>query len=610
MFDGSRQKRGLVDSARGREPKGRSAPVPRRFPWLHVLLVLLLLGAGASSCFGQNAEDVRRQLESLVDDGHYAEALELGRRSLDRVAGSPDLAVVVARMGLEAGDVGLAGRALRAAFSRPVSDSDLLLLAADFEVRLGEIPAAQDLLERVCRRDPASGEARYRLAKVLFTRGWDAEALDRAAEAVSLSPASAEFRQLYASILTNAGRAGEALDQLENAWRLTPKDGRLLLQLADQERLAGRLSRAVEYLDLAVRSDPENPLFYRELARVERALGRHDDARMNLAEAESLDRSFAALSRSLSFAEKGELNEAVALLEPEYAGNRDFVTGGLTLADLLQRSGRDDDALEIYETILEQHPDCRQAREAAARVLLRCDRQAEAIEILHAEEGRPTAVEELLRARKEEGEGDLLQALDSLRRVEKRYPLDPTVKREVSRILNDLGRPREALASLERAYRLSPDDPRIEQDARRIRLEYAVGLENKLDWSAAQRIVETLVREQRDSLYLFHLAYCLQNQGQLASATELYREGLRQDPASEWANVNLAYCLYSSGSYAEAAAVWERLLGTARRPPYLYGLGLSRLYESRIPEGRRLIAEAAAGGYVPALDWLRRAGRR
>ena len=90
-------------------------------------------------------------------------------------------------------------------------------------------------------------------------------------------------------------------------------------------------------------------------------------------------------------------------------------------------------------------------------------------------------------------------------------------------------------------------------------------------------------------------------------AVALYRQGLAQDPESEWANVNLAFCLFSNGSFDEAASVWERLIGKSRKPQYVYSLGLNRIQQSRPSEGRNLIAEAAASGYPPAMQWMDRA---
>ncbi len=604
----------MTDSARGPKPSNDpTPPTPTRgvirLRSSRLCAALLLFGALTIVCLGQSVDDVRHQIESLADDGFYVQALELSRRSLDLSSQSPEFAVTVARIALKAGDLDLAGRVIGSSSIYRTSDLDLLVVASELEVRLGDLARAGELLERVCGMRPSDGEAQYRLAKVLFAAGNDGKAARRAQRAVELSPASSKYRRFYASLLAKAGRSRESLEQLEAALRLKPDDGRLLLELADQERLSGRLSRAVEYLEMAVESDPENPLFYRELAKVERALGRVEDARVSAASADSLEAAFETLSRSLILAGKGRLDQAIERLEPTVSQHHEFLTGSLTLAGLLQKSGRNQEALKLYERVLERFPACRIAREESAWLLVLQGRQEDALATLHSGSDGESPNEDLLRARKRESEGDWEQALDDLRRVERRYPLDPVLKQEVSRILNEAGRPREALANLERAYALSPGNPEIEREARRIRFEYALSRERQKGWAAAQRVLETLVRERKDSLYLFHLAYCLQNQGQYRKAAALYRQGLGQDAESEWANVNLAFCLYSDGVYDEAASVWVRLIRSTRKPQYLYGLGLSRLHQSRSSEGMDLIAEAASSGYPPAVRWMHRAGR-
>ena len=602
----------MIDSARGSGPTARAIRLPQatgtfRRRWTLLLAVLLAVTIVPSVSFGQSAEEVRHQIESLAEDGFYVQALEIGRQSLGLISQDPDLAVTVARIALKAGDLDLAGRVIRSSPVYRVSDPDLLIAAAELEVRLGDLRTAQGLLERACSIRPSDGEAHYRLARVLFAEGSDQESMEQALRAVELNPSSVACRHFYASLLATAGRNRESLEQLRAAWRLKPDDGRLLLELADQERLAGRLGRAVEYLELAVESDPENPLFRRELAKVERSLGRTHDARTNAAAADCLEAAFQTLSRSLSLAGAGQLDRAIEVLEPAVSGNREFLTGELALAGFLQKSGRNQEALELYERVLERFPGCRIAREESAWLLVLQGRQEDALRILHPVDDGKSPNAGLLSARKSEEEGDWERALDDLRQVERRYPLDPALKQEVSRVLNEAGRPREALAVLERAYALSPGNPKIQQEARRIRFEYALDQEKQQKWAVAQRVLETLVKERTDSLYLFHLAYCLQNQMHFREAVALYRQGLAQDPESEWANVNLAFCLFSNGSFDEAASVWERLIGKSRKPQYVYSLGLNRIQQSRPSEGRNLIAEAAASGYPPAMQWMDRA---
>lgn len=585
---------------------GRAA----RRPLTPFVSALVLLGLVGAISLAQDIGALSQQIDSLVQDGLYAEALEIGRRNIALASRNPELAVTIASTALGAGDLELASRAFRSAAAAEISNPALLIIGAELAMRLGDPEEARTLLRRVCQLEPDNGEAQYRLAAVLFAQGQDTEAMQRAARAVELNPKSPVYRHFYASILEGMGRRDEARNQLQEALRLAPHEGRLLLQLADQERVAGRPARAVEYLELAVESDPENPLFLRELSKVERILGRPDEAREHLSASEALDAAFLALGRSLALARAEGPEQAIAVLEPIVSSNPGFTTGALTLAGLLQKLGRDQEALDLYARVLKQRPDCRTARQESAWLHFLHGRLDQALSVLHSGDETLSAGENLLRARRNENAGNWEQALADLRRVEQRYPLDPILMQEVSRVLNEAGRPREALVYLERAYSLSPGNPDIEAEARRIRFEYAVGLEKQEDWTGAQRVFESLVQERRDSLYLFHLAYCLQRQAHLDSAVEHYREGLTLDPASEWARTNLAVCLFTGGDYDQAAVVWEALLQDARKPEYLYSLGLSRLRQLKSGEGWKLIAEAARRDYEPAVRMMHLVRRR
>src|SRR5690606_2742226 len=77
-----------------------------------------------------------------------------------------------------------------------------------------DFTTAHTLAERVLAEDPASGDARAQLARVLAAQGNAVDAIAYAQEAAALDPESQRFA--YADTLLRLDRVDEARQELEN----------------------------------------------------------------------------------------------------------------------------------------------------------------------------------------------------------------------------------------------------------------------------------------------------------------------------------------------------------------------------------------------------------
>lgn len=567
-------------------------------PW-HLLICLIGFFSAGSAVTAQSVSDFQQQISRLIDDGFYGEALALGRRSLDLFEDEPSLIVAVAALAVRVGDTAYAADLVKDALEKGVGDPQLLSIVAELKLRMRQPELATQLLRQLVQLHPGNADNRFRLAESHFLSGRPLEAIEEARRAVELQPENAHFRRRLALYLEIAGNYDEAFDHLKASQKLSPSDPRILLRLADREKSKNRLGRALEYLELARDADPENPLFWWELSKLYRLLEMPESSEAASLMAQQLENAFENLRQSIRLVRSGKESEGIVLLERTVEELPQFLTGAEFLADLYQKTGKTQEAGQIYDQILKADPARIRARRESAWIRLRSGELVGALNILAASpELKVDSI--LLEAYRRQLNSDWMGAFELFKEVEKEYPLDESLLRQLSASLNSAGRPREALNYLQKAYSVRPGDPQIEDAARRIRFEHALKLEKAGKCSEARSILEGLLNEEGRSAYFFHLGYCLQQLNQHSSAVSQFQRGLRLEPEADWVRINLALSLYYLGRYPEATEQWETLVGRKRKPEYVYNLGLSLIRQWQVETGWNLVEEAARNGYEPA----------
>jgi Flp pilus assembly protein TadD len=192
----------------------------------------------------------------------------------------------------------------------------------------------------------ASGDAKEHLAagKMLLSSGRINEAISELSMAASLDPRLGEAQSLLGVAYDRKGMHDRAKDAYEHAIKADPEDAQTLNNLGFSLYQNGNYRAAVDKLKKAARLAPTDQRILNNLALAQCRLGKYDDAYKNFARA------------------GGEL------------------TGRLNTAVILERMGRDDEAIKQYEAARKVQPNSVVALQRLAELYRRNGRASEAQE--------------------------------------------------------------------------------------------------------------------------------------------------------------------------------------------------------------------------------------
>lgn len=607
-------------------------------PRPHFVLALLIL---SGSLCAQSADEYSRQAAEMARNKESLAAAALLEKALQAHPNDVALLLQLAELWIELGHYRQAELLLDRALGLKPGDGQLIKRKAEARLLEGDFQGAEGLLLQTLKISGEDAEVRQSLARICLIENRLEEALEQARRAVQIDPSNPLLRRFLAGVLDLADRRDEAFHELKAAVRLAPQDASLLFQMGLRSRQQGNLGQALEFMEMALQVDGENPLYHKELASLCALLDENECAIRHANLARKLLRAFEDYIRAVEIAAQGRQSEAIHFLEEAVRPVPQFVSGRLYLAGLYQKRGEDERALEIYRQILEQDPLQESAREQSAWLNLRHGSLSEAIDLLR---GSASPNQGFFEGYKKLMEEDWAGALQQFRSLERQHPLNPQLLQLISYALNAQGEKQQALEYLEKARRLNRNDPGIDQQERAIRFQSGMDAFQERRWSEAAKVFEALAGEESPQAeYFFNAAYALQQLGKLDEAIGHYRTGLRMQPGSSWARLNLATCLYLRMRYQESSQEWERLLREEKSadaylqlgmcyshlnrsaeaesafhqalkmgletPQLLYNLGLTRFRMGRQQDGLALIRKAARSGYPPAVRFMRLAKR-
>jgi Flp pilus assembly protein TadD len=190
----------------------------------------------------------------------------------------------------------------------------------------------------------ASGDAKEHLAqgKMLLSSGRVNEAITELSIAASLDPRLSEAHSLLGVAYDRKGMHDRAADAYDRAIKADPEDAQTLNNLGFSLYQNGNYRAAVDKLKKAARLAPTDQRILNNLALAQCRLGKYDDAYKNFARA------------------GGEL------------------TGRLNTAVILERMGRDDEAIKQYEAARKVQPNSAVALQRLADLYRRNGRASEA----------------------------------------------------------------------------------------------------------------------------------------------------------------------------------------------------------------------------------------
>ena len=145
----------------------------------------------------------------------------------------------------------------------------------------GNLDRAEEQLDRVLEKEPASYRAYYWKAMVAKARGRYNEAFDLISKSIEFNPSlPLSFAQL-GDILTKLGRPTEGLDHILYAIRVSPKDvstGFFYLFAGKAELELHHEAAAAEWFRRAIAIQPGNPTSYKYLAATYALIGNKAEA--------------------------------------------------------------------------------------------------------------------------------------------------------------------------------------------------------------------------------------------------------------------------------------------------------------------------------------------
>ncbi|MFQ5740144.1 MAG: tetratricopeptide repeat protein [Acidobacteriota bacterium] len=615
---------------------------PRRFT-IALLSCFSILVSAVGSLPAQQIDKYVRQASKLVERYQLDDALSLLEIGLRQYPDAPELLLQMGSLLVHVGQAERGEGLLQRALAIEPFNPEILRTSAQAKLRQGRLASAIELFRKSLWHGSGDAESHHLLAYSLFLQGDEEKALDHARRSVRIEPLSAPYRDLYSLLLDLHGDQKESDRQLRMAHRLEPNDAHILYRLSRRQRREKRLGQALEYAELASNLDPENPLYFRELGDLYKQMGETQLAREAMVRSHALEESFQKYLSALQLSGQGRIDEAIRILEATVSQQPSFITGMMQLAYLYQKQEKPDQALGVYRRVLELNPSLTAAREQGAWIQARKGSLKQALELLRDSRDR-SINESILQGYQLLVRKDWSGALKHLRQVESENPLTPGILGLLAYCLSQLGESEEALRYLATAERLQPGDTRIRAQISEVKLDQALQFQAKRQWARALEIYQVLVRSDgRKPVYLFNMAYCQQQIGELSQAVAHYRAGLALDSQADWARINLASCLYRSSRFEEAAAEWGILLGRTqtpesylqlglcysqlhrdaeaevvfekamvlgdRSPQVVYNLGITRLRLMKQEEAWALIRRAALLGYQPARKLLQQARR-
>lgn len=562
---------------------------------MHCLARLVILLMSLTFSAGQTVGEYKQQASQLVRHYKWEEAVQLLKAGIDRYPNQPALLIRLGTLLVRSGQRYHGKHLLKRALEIQPGNSDVLRSIAHIKLRQGSLSSAIDLLQDSLIQDNGDAESHHSLAHFLLATEEPAMSLEHIKQTIKLNPLDPRFRRLYAFVLESQGHQTQAKEQLKILYTLSPEDPKVLFELSEYWQRAATPLHSQEYLEMAIAMDPENPLYHARLAALYRVLGQENKSKVETQISKNLQAAFSHYIRALRLSLQGKKREAIAILETLVTEHPEFITGMTLLADLYQKIGQHNLALDIYLEILGRAPLQITAREEAAWILVQQGFLDAAMDLLAASDS-PTLNLTLIRAHQQISQENWGEALRLLRQVEIENPLHPKLLQLISHCLDALKKTDEALDHLNKAASLSPEDRTIWYQIMEVKYNIAVDLLNAGKFQMALTVFEKLIEEDIQPEYLLRMAYAQQQLGNLGGAIRQYQAGLEGNPTADWARINLATSLYLLGQYRKAATQWEIILAHSKNADHYYQLGLCYFHLQRFPEAERALAKAVKMG--------------
>lgn len=466
---------------------------------------------------------------------------------------------------------------------------------------------AQTDIDAILKAEPQNADG-LALRGALEARNGDMDAAAKDAKAALASdPGHADAILLLAAVQRERGKLSESRRLLETGIQAHPQDQRMRLSLAAVCQELGDVPAAREQLERLVEMEPGQLEHVARLAGFLTKAGDEDAARkvLRAAVAANPDRVDAKLLLVQWTAQQQGADAAIELLQQLIADHPDTEQLRFALAELDRKSGKTDEAVAVYRTIIERKGvelEGLAARNQLASLLLsqkRLDDAAALVAEVLGESPRDTdalqtrAVIELMRKQPDKAIADLRDVLqyspssvralillakahamnkevalaqDALEKAVDAAPSEPQAYLELAQLKVETGDMQGASHTLERFLERVPDNAEVQSALARIQL-------SQQDWTAIETTADRILAARPNHPLGYYLkGLVLQRNGKYAESIEQFETALekRPDAVDPLLGITRSYMALKQPEQAEARL--RKLL--AEQPANAAGLSL------------------------------------
>lgn len=417
-------------------------------------------------------KSARRWLELEPKNPDAARAVGLAALKLDRIEEARNaFAAVHAVKGddglvelidsaADAGGAWGAFASLKPLFDRNKANADLLLAASDLALDAFDFTAAKGYAQRALDDDPASGDARARLASAMSSLGDAVNALAIAREAAALSPERARFAVVDA--LSRLDRVDEARRELESMAGDSGAQAEAQLRLARLALQNGQLEEAQKRFAGLLDEGEVAPEAFYFLSIIAERQNNKEGALEGYQRLVSAGAGLPARVRaSKLLLEKGERDAAFKLLDALAEKERERALDvELAKASLLEEAGKPAEALALLDLADKRFASHPSVRYQQALALDKADRDKDsirALEKLLVERPDDPAILNALGYSLADDNVQLDRAEKLIQAALRATPDNPAYLDSLGWVKFRRGDAAGALPLLERAYRIFPD---------------------------------------------------------------------------------------------------------------------------------------------------------
>jgi tetratricopeptide (TPR) repeat protein len=360
----------------------------------------------------------------------------------------------------DAGGTAITLNTLRPMLEAPEVPDKLLIAGVDLALENFDFATAHKLADRVLTNEPASGDARAQLARVLTAEGNSVAAIAVSQEAAALDPETQRFA--YADTLLRLDRLDEARQELESLRadasvreEADMRLGKLAYQMGDMSEAGRRFGSLI-----SSPSEAGEAFFY--LSSIAEREGRTDLALEGYSKLAEAGAGLVVRGRAARLLLKKDDRDAAFRMLDEHAAKErsEALDVEFAKAALLEDAGKSAEAIALLQLALERYPDHPGVRYQIALIQDKAGLMRESIrtfESLLKERPEDASLLNALGYSLADRNQKLPRAEQLIRKALEASPDNPAFLDSLGWVRFRRGDVAGALPHLERAYRIFPD---------------------------------------------------------------------------------------------------------------------------------------------------------